>query len=378
MAARPAVSGMSSEVTGVSRPSPLSGGRVAAALATPGTLASPETHAPATGTPAWRDRGGHGFWGQATRIELVTWPCAGRLSRRCDRDMPDLGPIHRRRLGRADAVPGMARRRVVAGHLRCVADDYHEYLNDAPASRHARLMATGADADHRPQAGPAERGRAGRAAGRAGPSTSPRSPSARAYARRLPPVWDLPHHQYRDTVVTVGGMAGAACAEWHLHAWDLARALGHGLPPGPPRGAAGGWQAGHAAPAAAGPGCRCRPAGPWRPRGRPGQRRAGGRAGAAGTGDPWHALLRAVGPTAPGRRPSGHRADLLTVEGMSLMAFDVEPCGRPTRRWPTATPTWTAPPAPRCPAGHRRHRRSLPAGLGNTGGAFPASARSTR
>jgi len=29
----------------------------------------------------------------------------------------------------------------LAGHLRCVADDYHEYLDDAPASRLARLMA---------------------------------------------------------------------------------------------------------------------------------------------------------------------------------------------------------------------------------------------
>ena len=27
----------------------------------------------------------------------------------------------------------------LAGHLRCVADDYHEYLDDAPASRLARL-----------------------------------------------------------------------------------------------------------------------------------------------------------------------------------------------------------------------------------------------
>src|SRR3984885_5087776 len=33
----------------------------------------------------------------------------------------------------------------LAGHLRCVADDYHEYLDDAPVSRLARLMATGAD-----------------------------------------------------------------------------------------------------------------------------------------------------------------------------------------------------------------------------------------
>src|SRR6266536_6337921 len=30
-----------------------------------------------------------------------------------------------------------------AGHLRCVADDYHEYLDDAPVSRLARLMARG-------------------------------------------------------------------------------------------------------------------------------------------------------------------------------------------------------------------------------------------
>src|ERR1700681_5109245 len=35
----------------------------------------------------------------------------------------------------------------LAGHLRCVADDYHEYLDDAPVSRLARLMATGVPAD---------------------------------------------------------------------------------------------------------------------------------------------------------------------------------------------------------------------------------------
>ena len=31
----------------------------------------------------------------------------------------------------------------LAGHLRCVADDFHEYLDEAPVSRYARLMATG-------------------------------------------------------------------------------------------------------------------------------------------------------------------------------------------------------------------------------------------
>jgi hypothetical protein len=42
--------------------------------------------------------------------------------------------------------------------------------------------------------------------------------SARSYGRRLTATWDLPHHRYRGMDVTVGAMAGAACAEWHLHA----------------------------------------------------------------------------------------------------------------------------------------------------------------
>ena len=55
----------------------------------------------------------------------------------------------------------------LAGHLRCMADDYHEYLDDAPVSRLSRLMATGAHPDAlAAQAGQAELGRAGRAAGR--------------------------------------------------------------------------------------------------------------------------------------------------------------------------------------------------------------------
>ncbi len=35
------------------------------------------------------------------------------------------------------------RARDLAGHLRCIADDYHEYLDDAPSSRYARLLRTG-------------------------------------------------------------------------------------------------------------------------------------------------------------------------------------------------------------------------------------------
>ena len=76
--------------------------------------------------------------------------------------------------------------------------------------------------------------------------------SARAYARRLLPIWGLPHHQYRDVLVTVGGMAGAACAEWHLHAWDLARAQGKDYRPADPEMLLQRVESGDAAPAAGG------------------------------------------------------------------------------------------------------------------------------
>jgi uncharacterized protein (TIGR03083 family) len=134
----------------------------------------------------------------------------------------------------------------LAGHLRCVADDLNEYLDDAPASRLARLMATAAD--------PARLARklarqnaaelAALAEGRGPEHIAAFAASARAYARRIPGVWDLPHHRYRDTVVTVGDMAGAACVEWHLHAWDLARALGKDYCPASPNVLAAGWRAG--------------------------------------------------------------------------------------------------------------------------------------
>jgi hypothetical protein len=68
--------------------------------------------------------------------------------------------------------------------------------------------------------------------------------AARAYADRVLPVWDLPHHRYAGTVVTVGGMVGAAAAEWHLHAWDLAAALGKDYQPASPTILVAGWRAG--------------------------------------------------------------------------------------------------------------------------------------
>jgi uncharacterized protein (TIGR03083 family) len=162
----------------------------------------------------------------------------------------------------------------LAGHLRCVADDYHEYLDDAPASRLARLLATGAHPDT--LARKLARQNAAELAAlpdASGPAhVAAFAESARAYARRLWPVWDLPHHRYRDTVVTVAGMAGATCAEWHLHAWDLARALGKDYRPAAPEIVLAGWRAGM-------PQLPVEPA-----------------AGPDGDqGDLWHALLRVTG-----------------------------------------------------------------------------------
>jgi uncharacterized protein (TIGR03083 family) len=161
----------------------------------------------------------------------------------------------------------------LAGHLRCVADDYHEYLDDAPVSRLARLLATGAHPDT--LARKLARQNAAELAAlpdAGGPEhIAAFAESARAYARRLRPVWELPHHRYRDTVVTVAGMAGAACAEWHLHAWDLARALGKDYRPAAPEIVLAGWQAGMPQ----------LPVPPARPGG--------------GRDDPWHELLRVSG-----------------------------------------------------------------------------------
>jgi len=95
-------------------------------------------------------------------------------------------------------------------------------------------------------------------------------------------------------VVTVAGMVGAACAEWHLHAWDLAASLGKDYQPASPELVAAGWQAGMphlpldcGAPVAP---CGAAVAGAGVAFGGPGTAR--GPSPAAGA---WEALLRASG-----------------------------------------------------------------------------------
>ena len=170
----------------------------------------------------------------------------------------------------------------IAGHLRCIADDYHEYLDDAPVSRLARLMASGS-----PPGTLARKLARQNAAELAALPDVPAAEhiaafaaSARSYACRLAPVWELPHHRYQGRDVTVAAMAGAACAEWHLHAWDLARALDTEFRPAAPQTVLAGWRAWL----------------PWLP---------AGEAGPAG--DPWTALLIASGRSPGWVRQSASR-----------------------------------------------------------------------
>jgi len=134
----------------------------------------------------------------------------------------------------------------LAGHLRCIADDYHEYLDDAPVSRLSRLMATGADAGTITR----KMARQNAAELAALPEVPPGAhieafaELATRYTNRLSPLLPLPHHSYRGRVITVAGMGGMACVEWHVHAWDLARTLGEFYRPADPEAVLAGWLVG--------------------------------------------------------------------------------------------------------------------------------------
>ncbi|MGH3322315.1 MAG: maleylpyruvate isomerase N-terminal domain-containing protein [Streptosporangiaceae bacterium] len=134
----------------------------------------------------------------------------------------------------------------LVAHLRCVADDYHELLDDGPGNRLARLMAPTPPPDklarHLARQNAAELA--------ALPSVEPPAHvwafvrSARRHARRLPTVWDEPCFTYGGRSCTVGDHAGVACIEWHVHAWDLAYAIGKSYRPADPEALASSWRSG--------------------------------------------------------------------------------------------------------------------------------------
>jgi hypothetical protein len=90
-------------------------------------------------------------------------------------------------------------------------------------------------------------------------------------------TWDRTHFIHRGTKYTVGDHVGAASVEWHLHAWDLARAIGADYRPRDPDALVSAWRWGV----------------PHLP---------------LASGDSWHAVLVSSGrsphwPDAAGRRP---------------------------------------------------------------------------
>src|SRR6516162_1066000 len=169
-----------------------------------GTLSSPAPRG-AAGRP-----GAHGFWGQC----MSDWAPGPALAA-YHAGVMVIGELAAQFTDEAWESPTPClewRAADLAGHLRCVADDYHEYLDDAPVSRLARLMARSAS----PQSLARKLARQNAAElaalpDAAGPEhIAAFAASARAYAPRALAVWDLPHHRYCDTVVTVGGMVGTA------------------------------------------------------------------------------------------------------------------------------------------------------------------------
>lgn len=134
----------------------------------------------------------------------------------------------------------------LAGHLRCIVDDYHEYLDDAPESRLSHLMAGGRDASSIAR----KLARQNEAELAVLPEVPPEehiaafAESATRYTARLGPLLSLPHHSFAGRLITVAGMGGMACVEWHVHAWDLACALGEPYRPADPEAVLAGWLAG--------------------------------------------------------------------------------------------------------------------------------------
>ena len=115
----------------------------------------------------------------------------------------------------------------LVGHLEVVAGWYHAWLDRAeagiadPPFPAAKLPTQNAAAvDALPATTGLER-------------TATFVQLARSYAKRIPERWKLPYGYPRGTV-TAGLHAGVAAVEWHVHAWDLGRVVGHDHHPADP------------------------------------------------------------------------------------------------------------------------------------------------
>jgi uncharacterized protein (TIGR03083 family) len=114
----------------------------------------------------------------------------------------------------------------LAGHVVCVSGWYHAWLDRAEAGdATAPFSGDLLPEQNRRALEQLQASWTGSAAVDGPASIADYTTSARAYADRLGPVWDLPYGYPRGTV-TAGLHAGTAAVEWHVHAWDLARSIG--------------------------------------------------------------------------------------------------------------------------------------------------------
>lgn len=159
----------------------------------------------------------------------------------------------------------------LAGHLRCMADDYLEWLDEGPNNRLARLMAQASSAAELARQRARQNAAELALLRRARPSAHIEAFAAATeqHVERLPARWHQPCFSYAGRECMVGDHAGAACVEWHVHAWDLARTIGRTHRPADPELLATAW---HAAV----------------PQHQPFDPPAGG-------GDPWEGVLAACG-----------------------------------------------------------------------------------
>lgn len=112
----------------------------------------------------------------------------------------------------------------LAGHVTCVSNWYHAWLDQAEAGDAAPAFPID-ELDERNRDALAElmTGWTGDPATDGPAAATAFATSARTYATRLPAAWDLPFGYPRGTI-TAGLHAGLAAVEWHVHTWDLAHA----------------------------------------------------------------------------------------------------------------------------------------------------------
>jgi uncharacterized protein (TIGR03083 family) len=108
----------------------------------------------------------------------------------------------------------------LVAHVRCVAEDYNDFLTALTAGRPTPLRLGEELARHN-----ADRLRQV-ADDRVEPQLSVFGSAARRFADRVPAAWSATAYTLGGRSWTLGQYVGVCAVEWHVHTWDLARSIG--------------------------------------------------------------------------------------------------------------------------------------------------------